>query len=112
MDSLQIALEYMRIVFSDKESPKKLLDLLSDDCKFNGPLFQFESASEYVQSLLQDPPKGFSFDLIKSFQDESSACLVYLFSKPGITTTMTQLFEVNHGKITKILLVFDTKAFS
>ncbi len=50
--------------------------------------------------------------MIRSFEDKSGACLVYEFAKPGVCTPMTQLFEVRDGKISHILLVFDTGAFT
>ena len=41
----------------------------------------------------------------------SSACLIYQFSKPGVSTSMPQTFDTKDGKISSILLIFDTGAF-
>ena len=54
------------------------------------------------------PPKNFHYSLIKSFQDQLSAYLIYLFSKTGIETTMCQLFEIQNNKIRRLELIFDT----
>jgi hypothetical protein len=49
--------------------------------------------------------------MISAFEDETSACLVYRFSKPDINTPMAQLFEIDNGKIGKNLLIFDSVPF-
>ena len=90
---------------------EELRNILSDDLQFSGPFFNFDSADDYVNSLRKNPPENFEYEIIKSFADNSSACLVYQFSKPGVSTPMTQTFETYHGKICSILLVFDTGAF-
>lgn len=50
--------------------------------------------------------------IMHSYEDSTSACIIYQFSKPGITLPMTQLFEVKNEKISKILLIFDTGKFT
>ena len=54
---------------------------------------------------------GYPGETEEIFENENSVCLVYQFSKPGVKTRMIQTFEINDGKISKIKLVFDTKAF-
>lgn len=93
------------------QSPDLLNALLSTDCQFKGPLYEFNSAAEYIDSLKADPPVDFAYELIEAFEDDQSACLVYLFKKSGISTPMTQVFEVVEGKISRILLIFDTAGF-
>lgn len=61
--------------------------------------------------MKEAPPKNFEFDIIESFENELSVCLVYQFSKSEISTPMAQVFKIADNKITEILLVFDTKAF-
>ncbi len=85
---------------------------MTDNFNFNGPFYQFDSAEAYITSLQADPPKGFKYEIIRSFENESSACLIYQFTKPGVCTPMVQLFEVKERKISKVLLVFDTQTFS
>jgi hypothetical protein len=108
---LKLALKFMDIFFSG-EKMDRLRPLLADDFSFNGPLYKFDSAEDYINSLQADLPKGFNFEIIRSLEDESSACIFYQFTKPGVCTPMAQMFEVNEGKISKILLVFDTSAFT
>ena len=111
MSPLDLALKYMEAIFSGRNI-EELAQLLSENFNFSGPLYKFDSAEEYIKSLKADPPEGFKYKLIKSFQNESSACLIYEFSKPGICVPMAQLFEIKNSKICNVLLIFDTEQFT
>ena len=111
MTPLELALKYMEIFFSGKDF-EELRHLFAEDFTFRGPLYEFNSAKDYVHSLKLDPPREFTYEIISSFEDSSSARLVYRFNKPGVSTLMAQLFEVSDDKISKIVLVFDTGAFT
>jgi hypothetical protein len=89
----------------------QLQEILAVDMQFRGPFHHYHQATDYINSLKSDPPENFRYEMIKTYSDDTSACLVYRFSKPGIKTIMTQIFEVKNDKITHILLVFDTKDF-
>jgi hypothetical protein len=99
-------------VFYSGNDIEALNPLLAPDLKFEGPFYTFNSSEEYLNSLRRDPPGNMSYQIIKSFERDSSLCLIYKFSKPGISTLMAQLFEIENEKIAKILLIFDTSAFS
>jgi len=111
MRPLELAYQYMDIVFENGKI-SDLQDIFTNNLKFNGPLFQFNNAVDYITSLENDPPEDFEYEIIQSFENESSACLIYKFSKPGISTIITQIFEIADDKISEIILVFDTKAFT
>ncbi len=111
MKPMELALKYMEIFFSG-EDIEELSHLFAEDLTFRGPLYEFNSAQDYINSLKSDPPRGFAYEIIGSFEDSSSARLVYRFTKPGVSTLMAQLFEVRDDKIIKIVLVFDTGALS
>ena len=110
MTPLELAEKYMDCVFKTGNL-EELRNILSDDLQFRGPFFHFDSADDYVNSLRNDPPENFEYEILKSYTDNSSACLVYQFSKPGVSTPMTQTFEAIDGKISSILLIFDTGVF-
>ncbi len=110
MSPLELAKKYMHIVFTSGKFDE-LQDILAHDLKFNGPLYEFYTADSYLKSMQEAPPKEFEYEIIKSYEDESSACLLYNFKKPGISTLMTQTFETQNDKITSIMLVFDTSVF-
>ena len=110
MTALELANKYMECVFKTGDW-EELRKILSNDLKFRGPLFNFDSADAYVTSLQKDPPVNFEFEIMNCYTNEDSVCLIYQFSKPGVSTIMSQTFEVLDGKIKSILLVFDTGAF-
>ena len=111
MKPMELALKYMEIFFSG-ENLEELGDLFAKDLTFRGPLYEFNSAEDYIDSLKSDPPQEFAYEILSSFESSSSARLVYRFTKPGVSTLMAQLFEVSDDKISKIVLVFDTSAFT
>jgi hypothetical protein len=111
MKPLKLAQQYMEIFFTGK-NPEELSQIFSDDFSFSGPFYQFDSAKDYINSLKTGPPEDCEYKIIQSYEDDISACLIYDFSKPGVNTPMAQIFEINNGKISKILLVFDTGEFS
>ena len=110
MIPLELATKYMACVFKSNDF-EQLRYILEDGLRFVGPLYTFSSADDYVSALRDDPPVDFDYQIIRTYADKTSACLVYKFSKPGVTTTMVQTFETENGKIKSILLVFDTAAF-
>jgi hypothetical protein len=108
---LKLAMTYMEILFSGKNL-ERLRPILADDFLFCGPFYQFDSADAYIKSLQSDPPKKFEYKITGSFGGDSSVCLFFQFKKPGVSIPMAQMFEVKEGKISEILLVFDTDAFT
>lgn len=111
MKALASALRYMDLFYTENDL-EQLSDLFAKDLMFEGPFYKVESAEDYLDSLRDAPPKDMTPKILKAFADDSSACLIYQFSKAGISTPMAQLFEVEDGKITKIVLIFDTGPFS
>ena len=99
-------------VFYGEEPIESLDGLFSEEFSFKGPFHEFNTSAEYIESLKLDPPVGLEYRIIEAYENEKSACLVYQFSKPGLSTIMSQIFEVSNGKISKIILVFDTGAFT
>ena len=110
MSALDLALQYMKIFYSGRDI-EALRPLLVEDLIFEGTFYQFDSAKGYLDSLRKDPPLGMTYKIIYSFEKETCACLIYKFSKKGISTPMAQVFEVSGDKIHKIILIFDTSTF-
>ncbi|MCW8930126.1 MAG: hypothetical protein OQL19_07825 [Gammaproteobacteria bacterium] len=111
MSPLKLANRYMEIFYGG-ESIDTLASIFSDEFSFKGPFYEFNTATEYIKSLKVDPPREVRYKIIETYENETSACLIYQFSKPGISTIMSQIFEVTNGKISRILLVFDTRDFT
>ena len=87
-------------------------DLLADNLIFSGPFHQSASADEYVEALQADPPVDVSCNILYEFEKDDVACIIYEFIKAEIKTTMTQIFEVENAKISRIMLIFDSAAFA
>ena len=110
MSPLEIAHKYMDCFYG--QAPlEDMRRLLAADMKFNGPLDHFETGQDYFMSLQNDPVVNASYEILHEYQDGKTACLVYLFRKPGIETVMSQVFEIVDDKIKSILLVFDSVEF-
>ena len=110
MKPMELALKYLEIFFSG-ENLDDMNNLFTDDLTFDGPLYKFSSADNYINSLKKDPPKGMKYKIIKSFENKNSACVIYQFTKENVSTPMAQLFETENGKIRGIVLIFDSKDF-
>ncbi len=107
---LDTVMKYMDIFYSD-EDLSQLNNLFAEDMIVQGPSYQFETAKQYIDSLVTSPPIDCRYEMIESFEKGSIVCLVYLFKKGDLSSNMSQLFEVVNGKITRILLVFNTRDF-
>ena len=111
MDHLKTVEKYMKILFSGGDL-EELKQIFTVDLHFKGPLFQFESADSYLKSLLADPPIGFHFEMINTFANDSTVCIVYNFSKGELHTPMVQVFDFRNELICSIRLIFDSKIFT
>lgn len=106
----ELALAYLDI-FCDGTELERLRDLFAPDLRFSGPFVEFDSAGAYIESLLHNPPQDCRADILHVFEQENRVNLIYRFSRPGLSTLMSQVFEVRGGRITRIILIFDTGPF-
>ncbi len=111
MRPLQLAFEYMKIFYSGNDLDR-LSDLLAVDFTFKGTIYNFDSAAGYIESLKSNPPIDFEYTVLQSYESESSACLIYEFSKPGVRTLMAQTFHIRGERISKMILIFDPRPFA
>ena len=98
-------------VFYSGRDPEELRAIVAEDLVFEGPFLRCESASDYIEVLKGDSREGLRYEVLWEFESGASACLVYRFAKPGVDTTMAQVFETRGGRIARITLVFDTGGF-
>lgn len=110
MKPLELALKYLEIFFSGGNLDE-LKNLFADNLSFIGPLYKFSTADNYINSLKENPSKGMKCEIIRSFENENSACVVYQLQKENVSTPMAQLFDTENGKLNKIVLIFDSKDF-
>lgn len=90
---------------------KEMEAILADELVFQGPFCEFNSARDYLESLKADPPGDAKYEILQVYEAGDSICFIYRFIKQGISTLMAQTFEIRAGKIVKIILIFDTRAF-
>ena len=106
---LDIALSYLDHFC--RAEIEELSELIHDDFHFSGPFIEVDSKESYLLSLKDDPPKNFSVEILKSFEDADGVCLIYDFAKPGVLTPMAQYFKFKEDKVTESLLIFDSRVF-
>ena len=111
MSPLDLAYEYMRI-FHSGAGYDALHSIFAEDMTFDGPLYSFNSAANYINSLMESPCVGCRYSMVEAFERENRAVLIYEFSKGDLSTLMTQIFDVLDGEISKIRLVFDSRVFA
>ncbi len=106
----QIVDKYMEVLFSG-QNLDNLKEIFHENLEFEGPLATFHSARDYINDLKSAPPVDFSFNVINRFQLGTTVCLNYEFYKPGISTSMIQIFEIEDNLIKRIRLFFDAALF-
>jgi len=116
MSCLALSLQFLEILFSGTDL-HRLRPLLAADFKFSGPMYSFDSADAYVSALEADPPLGFGYDILGTFEKDNTAGVFYQFTKQGLawtppfTTPMAQYFDCKDERIVSTLLIFDRKDF-
>ena len=111
MKPLELAHRFLEVFFSGKDLVR-LLPLCHDDLQFDGPFYQGNSAKDYIDALIADPPEGMTYRILTEYVNGNDVCVIYQFSKGEISTPMVQRFICEEGKIAKIQLIFDTVPFS
>lgn len=110
MNHEEAVFAYLKIFFETHEFDA-LSDLFGNPFSFEGPFLKTDSAEEYIAAMKSAPPTGCSYRLLHMFGRGEAVNVLYEFTKPGIRTKMSQLFEFKDGKISRILLIFDRSVF-
>ena len=101
MSPIELAKKYLEIFYS-ANNLERLYSICDENLVFSGPFIQSNTASEYVESLVEDPPVGMSYQIVSAYENTNSACVIYEFSKGDINVLMAQEFYTAAGKITQI----------
>ena len=109
MNPRELALEFVRCFCANDLDG--LEALLSQEFRFCGPLFEFDSRAAYLASLRDAPPDPASFTVISISEEAGQVALFYDYERPDLVLRMAQLFTIVDGEITDILLVFDPSPF-
>lgn len=89
-----------------------LAPLLTEDLRFSGPFYQFNSSESYLEVLRDGPLEPSGYRLISVTDGENRVSVYYDYEKSDATITIAQLFTFRDQKISEILLVFDGRGFA
>lgn len=110
MTNRDIALEYLRCFCGGNIDG--LSSLLAADLRFSGTFHDYYSASEYLDSLRNDPPEKTKYKVLSITEGDDSVAVFYEYQKPECVIQIAQLFKIRNCKINEILLVFDGRNFA
>ena len=108
MDKDHVVHRYMETFFRTGDYAS-LREIFSEDLKFRGSLYQFDSAEDYINSLIASPAVNCDFEILEEHTNTNSVCLIYNFKKDNIETLMAQTFLIEAGLIQSIRLVFNVQ---
>ncbi|WP_299871793.1 hypothetical protein [uncultured Cocleimonas sp.] len=110
MNPTELAKIYMKSFFGEKPL-EDLSSILSEDLKFAGPFYTFNTGEEYIESLRESmPADAISYEILQEVEKGNSCCLVYQSKRHGVCGVdeiMAQLFEVSNNQIIRIRLILD-----
>lgn len=104
----QIAEQFIK--FFCKGNIDSLAGLLSENLRFQGPLFNFDSREAYLKALHDDPPEKTACEIISLTNNDDSVCIFYKYGKGEAHITIAQHFKFQGNLISEILIVFDPRA--
>lgn len=88
-----------------------LEDFLNERLRVKGPLHQFNSRTEYLESLRADPPQSCEYDVLSVAIGDDDVTVFYDYLKTEGALTVAQLFRFDDHRIISMWLVFDTDGF-
>lgn len=86
-----------------------LVPLLAEDLCFRGTLHTFQSATDYLDSLRDNPPVVCDFTVVSITENRDSVAMFYELTKPNHPLSVAQLFRFREDKICEVLLIFDSR---
>ncbi len=83
---------------------------LGDEFRLRGPLFEFDSREEYLQSLRDDALEKVPYSVLESTAGDDTVSVIYEYQKTSGSITIAQFFRLKNEKIVETMLVFDAGA--
>ena len=112
MSNVDIIRAYFDKFFAGKARHSEVRSLLRDDFSFRDPLMSAESAADYVQQLIG---LGDELELYAEVRhligDGDEVAALVDFQGPSGPMTYAQWFTMREGKIAKLEVVYDPRAF-
>ena len=110
MTKRDVVMEYLRCFCAgDIDS---LQPLLATELNFTGTFHNYGSASEYLDSLKDDPPEECGCKVLSITENEDTVAVFYEYQKPKRVMQIAQLFKIKEERIHDILLVFDGRGIA
>lgn len=111
-DALGVVERYKQ-AFGSGDVPKAR-SLLADDLHFTGPIDEFHSADDYVQSLAKLGRIVTGTDVKKVLADGDDVVTIYDLhtNTPAGTSAVAEWATVKDGKIAKLRVYFDARPFA
>ena len=107
MSNREVAIDFVNR-FCSGDAPG-LGALLADDFHLQGPLFEFTSKRDYLDSLARDGLERASYQILSIAEGPDTVSIFYEYQKAAGPITIAQRFGFNDGLIADILLVFDSR---
>lgn len=109
MTNREIAIQFLERFCAGRID--ELTELLVQNLKFRGPLYQFDHRADYLACLRDDAPEQAGLKILSVTENEDSVCIFYEYRKSADNILIAQLFQFHQQQITEIHLVFDTHQF-
>jgi len=105
--------ERYKQAFGSGDVPRARL-LLADDLHFQGPIEEFHSADDYVDSLAKLAPIVTGMDIKKVLADGDDVVTIYDLqtNMPAGTSHIAEWATVKDGKIAELRVYFDARPFA
>lgn len=112
MTNQDVAMEYIRCFCAGDIDG--LEPLLATELSFTGTnhTYAYASASEYLNSLRNDPPEECGYEVLSVTENEGFVAVFYEYQKPKQVMQIAQLFKIKDHKIYEVLLVFDGRGIA
>lgn len=96
--------------FNNPDLIQQSLDLLAEDYKFNGPMSNANSKTEFIQLAQQVGASLTGLRVIRAIENGNWVSVLYEFrtSIPGLESNLgTEWFRLDEGKIQESQLIYD-----
>lgn len=84
---------------------------LVPELRLEGTLSTYNSASEYLNALIENPPEECDYKILIVTDNDGEVAVFYIYRKPNHNLPIAQLFKIRNNKIYEVLLIFDGRSF-
>jgi hypothetical protein len=108
----EIVRNYLKAFFSGKVDHETVRALLSDDFVFNGPMMKAENADQFIEQLKgHEGGMEMRCEIREILGSGNVVTALYDFQGPTGPMAFAEWYWLADGKITRVELVYDPRAF-